>query len=68
MNQKAQPRFKLDDVVIKTSGDYHAWGIIVSVFWNTKGSLRYVVEHQGDAQGMLHIYSEAILEHHSPKK
>ena len=37
-------KFKIGDVVNKTSG-YKYPGIVVSVFENTKGDIRYVVNY-----------------------
>ena len=56
-------KFKIGDVVNKTSG-YKYPGIVVSVFENTKGEIRYVVECTLEGvQGMLHIFNESQLEH-----
>lgn len=61
MNTNKEPQFKLGDPVRKVTGEYHLDGVIVAVFWNTSGALRYVVEHQPLAPGLLHIYSEKNL-------
>lgn len=56
-----EPKFKLNDKVVKVSG-YKYPGIVVSVFRNTKGDIRYVVECTGkDVEGMLHIFNETQL-------
>ena len=53
---------KEGDKVNKVSG-YKYPGIIVSVFTNTKGDIRYVVECIGEGvEGMLHIFNENQLE------
>ena len=52
-------KFKIGDKVCKPKG-YGFDGIIVSVFQNTKGEVRYVAELEGN--GMLHIFSEGQLE------
>ena len=48
-------KFKTGDKVCKPSG-YAFDGTVVSVFTNTKGEVRLVVEL--DYNGMLHIFSE----------
>lgn len=52
--------FKVGDKVLKYSGDYQLEGEIRAVFTNTKGQLRFVVEH---TPGFLHIYSERNIKH-----
>lgn len=52
-------KFKIGDKVCKPKG-YGFDGIIVPVFQNTKGEVRYVAEFEGN--GMLHIFSEGQLE------
>ena len=57
-------KFKIGNAVNKTSG-YKYPGIVVSVFSNTKGEIRYVVECTLEGvQGMLHIFNENQLEHY----
>lgn len=56
--------FKVGDFVRKTKG-YAFDGIIVSVFNNTNGDVRLVVEMisaDGNGSGMLHIFSPTQLE------
>jgi hypothetical protein len=52
-------KFKLEDRV-KKQGDYEYSGIIVSVFTNRAGAIRYVVE--ADRTGILNICAEEQLE------
>jgi hypothetical protein len=55
--------FKVGDRVKKRSG-YEYPGIIVSVFTNRAGAVRYVVEADHSAfSGMLHIFNGDQLEH-----
>lgn len=56
-------KFKTGDKVCKPSG-YAFDGAVVSVFTNTKGEVRLVVEL--DYNGMLHIFSEKQLELKTP--
>lgn len=58
-------KFKKGDLVVKTKG-YKFSGIVQSVFKNSVGDIRLVVEHL-DSQtentgGMLHIFNENQLE------
>jgi hypothetical protein len=50
--------FKIGDKVEKAKG-YSFPGVVVSVFQNTKGGTRLVVEM--DHYGLLHIFSEENL-------
>lgn len=50
--------FAIGDEVEKYTGDYHLFGIIVSIFKTTTGKVRYVVEHD---PGFLHIYNKNQL-------
>lgn len=50
--------FNVGDYVNKKSG-YTFPGVVVSVFWNLSGELRYVV--QMHHHGLLHIFNEAQL-------
>ncbi len=54
-------KFNIGDKVLKCTGDYHLEGVVVAVFQTLKGGVRYVVEHQPLAPGLLHIYGEANL-------
>ncbi len=49
--------FQVGDWVEKFTGDYKLTGVIVGHAITTAGQIRYVVEHQPLAPGMLHIYS-----------
>ena len=54
-------KFNQGDKVEKTSG-YNYLGIVVAVFTNTKGDIRYVVECTAQGvEGMLHIFNENQL-------
>jgi hypothetical protein len=53
--------YKVGDHVRKVGGDYTFDGVVVSKFSKTSGKVRYVVEN---AQGILHIFSEANLVEH----
>lgn len=55
------PKFNVGDKVLKCTGDYHLEGVVVSVFQTLEGKVRYVVEHQPFAPGLLHIYGETNL-------
>lgn len=59
-NESYIPKFKIGDAVCKPKG-YSFDGTIVAVFRTTSNQLRYVAELHGN--GMLHIFSEAQLEH-----
>lgn len=48
-------KFKVGDKVDKATG-YSFPGTVVSVFQNTKGAIRLVVEMDG--YGLLHIFNE----------
>lgn len=57
-------KFKVGDRVKKVKG-YAFDGIVVSVFNNTNGDVRLVVEMEssdGNGSGMLHIFSPTQLE------
>lgn len=57
------PKFKVEDPVRKTTGEYHVAGEVRSVFTTKKGTLRYVVEIEAALGGsFLHIYNEGQLE------
>jgi hypothetical protein len=53
-----QSKFHLGDLVDKHRG-YTFPGTVVSVFYTTKGDLRYVVELSG--YGLMHIFNEDQL-------
>ncbi len=56
--------FKVGDLVRKVKG-YAFDGVVVSVFNNTNGDTRLVVEMvstDGNGSGMLHIFSPSQLE------
>ena len=53
-----ETKFKVGDKVDKATG-YKFPGTVVSVFHNTKGQLRYVVELEED--GLLYIFNESNL-------
>lgn len=55
---KCGEEMKVEDKVLKYTGDYQLEGEIRSVFTTKKGKTRYVVEHDN---GILHIYSDANL-------
>ena len=48
--------FRPGDKVEKYTGDYTLAGVVVASFFTMKGHVRYVVEHQPLAPGLLHIY------------
>ena len=53
--------FNIWDQVTKSKGYKYPW-VIVSVFSNLNGDIRYVVEATGeDYKGMLHIFNEEQL-------
>ena len=54
--QLEQFEFKDGDRVEKHTGDYTLAGVVVACFCTLKGHVRYVVEHQPLAPGLLHIY------------
>lgn len=57
VNELPDYEFKLGDKVEKHTGDYKLAGIVVGHAVTLKGDVRYVVEHQPLAPGVLHIYS-----------
>lgn len=56
-----KPLYSVGDRVKKTTG-YQYPGVVVSVFTNMNGDVRYVVEHRISV-GMLHIFNEGQLVH-----
>lgn len=53
-------KFHIGDRVKKVVG-YKYFGVVVSVFYTTKGELRYIVENTGENAGMLFIFNEDQL-------
>lgn len=45
---------KVNDLVIKTGGDYTFEGVVVAAFTKLSGAERYCVEN---AQGLVHIFN-----------
>lgn len=55
-------KFSLLDEVEKFTGDYKAFGVIVSRFTLLNGAERYVVEHKAEGGGSFaHIYNPSQL-------
>lgn len=59
---QSEYEFEIGDHVLKHTGDYHAYGEVMSRFKMKNGAIRYVVEHQSVPEGsFLHIYSSKNL-------
>lgn len=60
MSNSGKPKFAVWDLVRKWTGEAHYEGIVVCVYYTTKGHLRYVVEVM--PQGFQMIAHESTLE------
>jgi hypothetical protein len=60
--------FKIDDAVVKVTGDYHIRGVVRAVFTvHDDGPTRYVVRHEAQGGGYFcHIYNVEQLRYESP--
>lgn len=63
-----RPQFKYSrgDRVVKCTGRYHLSGTVLRPLVTLAGDVRFVVEHDPLAPGLLHIYSEENLRPETP--
>ncbi len=57
---KQETDLKPGDLVMKTSGDYTFYGVVLAVFPKRSGAIRVAVENN---DGLIHIFNPSQLTH-----